>query len=170
MARLPNGPRNATTAGGKRTARGLEEHPAEPYLPEEMAEDSDPAAPLDGTLGEGLARGVTVIADTVRTLSASPGVYRMLNRRGDALYVGKARNLKRRVTSYTQIGKLPRRLQRMVAETVAMEVVETHTEVEALLPASNLIKRLTTSYKVLMRDDKSFPYILQVVRTSCRER
>src|SRR3546814_8659456 len=125
-----------------------------------MAEDSDPAAPLDGTLGEGLARGVTVIADTVRTLSASPGVYRMLNRRGDALYVGKARNLKRRVTSYTQIGKLPRRLQRMVAETVAMEVVETHTEVEALLLESTLIKRLMPRYNVLLRDDKSFPSLL----------
>ncbi|MGF1592421.1 MAG: excinuclease ABC subunit UvrC [Kiloniellaceae bacterium] len=136
---------------------GLEEDPAEAYLPEPGtgSEEVETAG-----LGEGLARGVTVIADTAKTLSASPGVYRMLNRRGDALYVGKARNLKRRVTSYTQIAKLPRRLQRMVAETVSMEVVETHTEVEALLLESNLIKRLMPRYNVLLRDDKSFPYIL----------
>src|SRR3546814_18934145 len=99
MHRRPERPCDDPAGGVKRSAMGLEEHAAEPYLAEEMAEDSDPAAPLDGTLGEGLARGVTVIADTVRTLSASPGVYRMLNRRGDALYVGKARTRTRRVTS-----------------------------------------------------------------------
>ncbi|MEQ8355872.1 MAG: excinuclease ABC subunit UvrC, partial [Kiloniellaceae bacterium] len=150
-ARLLNDP----SAGGKRSAMGLEEDPAEPYSGDAVAADFDLAG-----LGEGLARGVTVIAGTVKTLSASPGVYRMLNRKGDAVYVGKARNLKRRVTNYTQIAKLPRRLQRMVAETVAMEVVETHTEVEALLLESNLIKRLMPRYNVLLRDDKSFPYIL----------
>ncbi len=144
------------SAGGKRSAMGMEEDLAEPYAAEEIE-----LSGLEfGALGEGLARGVTVIADTVKTLSSSPGVYRMLNRKGDALYVGKARNLKRRVTSYTQISKLPRRLQRMVAETVAMEVVETHTEVEALLLESNLIKRFMPRYNVLLRDDKSFPYIL----------
>ncbi|HAD24725.1 MAG TPA: excinuclease ABC subunit C, partial [Alphaproteobacteria bacterium] len=110
---------------------GLEDDPAEPFVPED-----DALPDLDGLgegLGEGLARGVTVIAGTVKTLPAGPGVYRMLNRKGDALYVGKARNLKRRVTNYTQIAKLPRRLQRMVAETTRMEIVTTHTEVEALL-------------------------------------
>ncbi len=146
------------SAGGKRSAMGLEEDPAEPYLAE--GDEADVSGLDTSMLGEGLARGVEVIAGTVKTLSASPGVYRMLNRKGDALYVGKARNLKRRVTSYTQIAKLPRRLQRMVAETVAMEVVETHTEVEALLLESNLIKRLMPRYNVLLRDDKSFPYIL----------
>ncbi len=144
------------SAGGKRSAMCMEEDLAEPYA----AEDIELSGLEFGALGEGLARGVTVIADTVKTLSSSPGVYRMLNRKGDALYVGKARNLKRRVTSYTQISKLPRRLQRMVAETVAMEVVETHTEVEALLLESNLIKRFMPRYNVLLRDDKSFPYIL----------
>ena len=147
------------SAGGKRSAMGMEEDPAEPYVIE-GEDDALDLATLDATWGEGLARGVTVIADTVKTLSSSPGVYRMLNRKGDAVYVGKARNLKRRVPNYTQIAKLPRRLQRMVAETVAMEVVETHTEVEALLLESNLIKRLMPRYNVLLRDDKSFPYIL----------
>ncbi|MGH6685060.1 MAG: GIY-YIG nuclease family protein, partial [Pseudolabrys sp.] len=107
-----------------------------------------------------LARGVEVIVDALKRLPPSPGVYRMLNKSGDALYVGKARNLKKRVNAYTQIGKLPERLRRMVAETVQLEVVTTHTEVEALLLEINLIKRLMPRDNVLLRDDKSFPYIL----------
>jgi excinuclease ABC subunit C len=107
-----------------------------------------------------LARGLEVIVEAVKRLPANPGVYRMLNKSGDALYVGKARNLKKRVTAYTQIGKLPERLRRMVAETVQLEVVTTNTEVEALLLEINLIKRLMPRYNVLLRDDKSFPYIL----------
>jgi excinuclease ABC subunit C len=107
-----------------------------------------------------LAHGIAVIADTVRTLPGRPGVYRMLNTVGDVLYVGKARNLKKRVTSYARPDKLSIRIKRMVAETAAMEVVTTHTEVEALLLESNLIKRLMPRYNVLLRDDKSFPYIL----------
>ena len=78
-------------------------------------------------------KGVAVIEAALETMSASPGVYRMLDAKGDALYVGKARSLKRRVTSYTQIGRLPERLRRMVSETVTMETVTTHTEAEALL-------------------------------------
>ena len=112
-------------------------------------------APGPGTL----AQGIDVIKNQVRTLSSGAGVYRMLNAAGDVLYVGKARNLKRRVTNYTQPARLSIRLQRMVAETVAMEVVTTHTEVEALLLESNLIKRFRPRYNVLLRDDKSFPYI-----------
>ncbi|MEE8505210.1 MAG: excinuclease ABC subunit UvrC, partial [Kiloniellales bacterium] len=108
----------------------------------------------------GLARGAATIAEAVKTLPATPGVYRMLDQRGDALYVGKAKNLKKRVATYSQAGKLPRRLQRMVADTVAVEVVTTHTEIEALLLESNLIKRLMPRDNVLLRDDKSFPYIL----------
>src|SRR6185437_14288113 len=95
----------------------------------------------------------------VKNLPPLPGVYRMLDARGDALYVGKARNLKSRVANYTHLGELSIRLRRMVAETAAMEVVLTHTEVEALLLESNLIKRLMPRYNVLLRDDKSFPFI-----------
>ncbi len=147
------------SVGGKRSAMAIEEDPAEPFMVEPNANGSGGLQDVGGgpfvhDLTPGLAGGLAVIAETVKTLTASPGVYRMLNRRGDALYVGKARNLKRRVTSYTQLTKLPRRLQRMVAETVAMEVVETHTEVEALLLESNLIKRLMPRYNVLLRDDK----------------
>ncbi len=104
--------------------------------------------------------GVALIRERLTTLPEGPGVYRMLNTDGDALYVGKARNLKRRVTNYTQLNRLPYRLQRMVAETAELEIVTTHTEAEALLLESNLIKRLAPRYNVLLRDDKSFPYIL----------
>ena len=107
-----------------------------------------------------LARGLGVVRRQVKTLSGAPGVYRMLNRRGDALYVGKAKNLKRRVASYASAGKLSNRLQRMIAETTAIEIVTTHTEAEALLLEANLIKRFMPRYNVLLRDDKSFPFIL----------
>ena len=107
-----------------------------------------------------LRRGAEVIAATLKTLPGGPGVYRMLNRRGDALYVGKARSLRKRVAAYAQVANLPIRLQRMVAETVALDIVTTHTEVEALLLESNLIKRFMPRYNVLLRDDKSFPFIL----------
>ena len=109
--------------------------------------------------GGELARGVTVIREALRTLPPGPGVYRMLNAKGDALYVGKARNLKSRVANYTHAAALSTRLKRMVAETHALEVVVTHTEVEALLLECNLIKRFLPRYNVLLRDDKSFPYI-----------
>jgi excinuclease ABC subunit C len=92
-------------------------------------------------------------------MPATPGVYRMLDRRGDAVYVGKARNLKSRVQNYTHPAGLSNRLRRMVAETAAMEIVVTHTEAEALLLECNLIKRLMPRYNVLLRDDKSFPLI-----------
>ncbi len=92
-------------------------------------------------------------------MPASPGVYRMLDRRGDALYVGKARSLKGRVQNYAHPAGLSNRLRRMIAETASMEVVVTHTEAEALLLECNLIKRLMPRYNVLLRDDKSFPFI-----------
>src|SRR5262249_12305689 len=94
------------------------------------------------------------------TLPGGPGVYRMLNRKGDALYVGKAKSLKKRVAAYTQIDRLTNRLKRMVAETAALEGITTQSEVEALLLESNLIKRLTPRYTASLRDDKSFPYSL----------
>src|SRR5487761_2406375 len=104
--------------------------------------------------------GAAIIAATLATLPASPGVYRMLDAKGDALYVGKARNLVRRVTSYTQLGRLPERLRRMVAETAAMEVITTHTEAEALLLEANLIKRLKPRFNIVLRDDKSYPWLM----------
>jgi excinuclease ABC subunit C len=107
-----------------------------------------------------IERGVGVIRAQVRTLPNAPGVYRMLDEHGDVLYVGKARNLKKRVVNYTHPAKLPHRIFRMVSETASMEIVRTHTEVEALLLESNLIKRLKPRFNVLLRDDKSFPHIL----------
>jgi excinuclease ABC subunit C len=109
--------------------------------------------------GGALASGVAVLTAQLPTLPNGPGVYRMLNAKGDALYVGKARSLKKRVATYTQIDRLPNRLRRMVAETATLEIVTTQSEVEALLLESNLIKRLTPRYNVSLRDDKSFPYI-----------
>ena len=106
-----------------------------------------------------LTQGLETIRAALKTLPASPGVYRMLDRKGDAVYVGKARNLKARVQNYTVLGNLSTRLRRMVAETRSLEVVVTHTEVEALLLENNLIKRLMPRYNVLLRDDKSFPFI-----------
>jgi excinuclease ABC subunit C len=106
-----------------------------------------------------LEQGLAVIRAQAKRLPARPGVYRMLNAAGDVLYVGKARNLKSRVTSYTQPARLPQRLLRMVAQTRSMVIVTTHTEAEALLLEANLIKRFRTPYNVLLRDDKSFPHI-----------
>lgn len=93
-------------------------------------------------------------------MPSAPGVYRMLDGKGDALYVGKARNLLRRVTAYTQLGRLPERLRRMVSETAAMEIVTTHTEAEALLLEANLIKRLKPRFNIVLRDDKSYPWLM----------
>jgi len=104
--------------------------------------------------------GSAVIRDFVRTLPAAPGVYRMIDAEGAVMYVGKARNLKARVTNYTRPEGLEIRLQRMIAATVSMEFVRTETESEALLLEANMIKRLKPRFNVLLRDDKSFPYIL----------
>src|ERR687886_2078748 len=113
--------------------------------------------------GEGqpdLEAGVAAIREVLKTLPRNPGVYRMQDARGDVLYVGKARVLKNRVTNYTQVAKLPKRLQRMVAQTRSMTIVTTRTEAEALLLEAQLIKRFRPAYNVLLRDDKSFPFIL----------
>lgn len=104
--------------------------------------------------------GVAVIRQVLKSLRAVPGVYRMLDARGDVLYCGKARALKNRVTNYTQANRLPLRLQRMVSQTRSMEIVTTNSEAEALLLEAQLIKRYRPAYNVLLRDDKSFPYIL----------
>src|SRR5919199_283209 len=107
-----------------------------------------------------LETGVAAIREVLKTLPVRPGVYRMQDARGDVLYVGKARALKNRVTNYTQVAKLPKRLQRMVAQTRSMTIVTTRTEAEALLLEAQLIKRFRPAYNVLLRDDKSFPFIL----------
>lgn len=104
--------------------------------------------------------GVAVIKDALATMPSNPGVYRMLNEAGEALYVGKALNLKKRVVSYTQINQLPERLRRMVALTCAMEIVTTATEAEALLLEANLIKRLKPRFNILLRDDKTYPWLV----------
>jgi len=105
-------------------------------------------------------RGVAAIERALETMPLSPGVYRMLAASGDALYVGKARSLRKRVASYAQLARLPERLRRMVNETVAMEIVTTHTEAEALLLEANLIKRLKPRYNIVLRDDKSYPWLM----------
>jgi excinuclease ABC subunit C len=105
-------------------------------------------------------KGAEVIQAFVRHLPNQPGVYRMMNEAGDVLYVGKARSLKKRVTNYAQGRGHSNRITRMIAQTTNMEFVTTRTEAEALLLEANLIKRLKPRFNVLMRDDKSFPYIL----------
>ncbi|WP_157217681.1 excinuclease ABC subunit UvrC [Flavisphingomonas formosensis] len=107
-----------------------------------------------------LEAGIAAIREVLKTLPARPGVYRMTDARGDVLYVGKARVLKNRVTNYTQVSRLPQRLNRMVAQTRGMTIVTTNTEAEALLLEAQLIKRFRPPYNVLLRDDKSFPFIL----------
>ncbi|MCB4859868.1 excinuclease ABC subunit UvrC [Sphingobium sp. PNB] len=104
--------------------------------------------------------GVEAIRTTLKTLPTRPGVYRMQDARGDVLYVGKARALRNRVTNYTQVDRLPKRVQRMVAQTRSMTIVTTNSEAEALLLEAQLIKRFRPPYNVLLRDDKSFPFIL----------
>ncbi len=120
-----------------------------------------PAAP-DGDTGpddDGQA-GFDLIRRQLKSLPNAPGVYRMLDAKGELLYVGKAKNLRKRVASYTKPAGMTIRIQRMVQMTRALEVVSTHTEVEALLLEANMIKRLKPRFNVVLRDDKSFPYIL----------
>jgi excinuclease ABC subunit C len=132
---------------------------------------SDPNAPtrfhedkatftVRGSDAPDIEAGVAAIRNVLATLPIRPGVYRMLDARGDVLYVGKARALKNRVTNYTQVDRLSKRLQRMVAQTRSMMIVTTNNEAEALLLEAQLIKRYRPAYNVLLRDDKSFPFIL----------
>ncbi len=106
-----------------------------------------------------LLNGLAVIDSFAKSAGLGPGVYRMLNAAGEYLYIGKARQLEKRIASYTQFDKLPVRLQRMVAETVAMEATHTRTEAEALMLEANMIRKHLPRYNVLLRDDKSVPYI-----------
>ena len=126
---------------------------------EQQAEPIPGEAPARTGNAVSIAGGVAVLRAVLRNVPGGPGVYRMLDRRGDALYVGKARNLKSRIQNYTHPAGLSNRLRRMVAETATLEIVVTATEAEALLLECNLIKRLMPRYNVLLRDDKSFPFI-----------
>jgi excinuclease ABC subunit C len=103
--------------------------------------------------------GLSTIQTNLALLPDTPGVYRMLGEKGEVLYVGKAKSLKKRVSSYTRIDQLPKRIQRMVSFTRSMQFVTTRTEAEALLVEAGLIKSLKPHYNILLRDDKSFPYI-----------
>jgi excinuclease ABC subunit C len=109
---------------------------------------------------EARPRGVAAIEEALRLMPAAPGVYRMIGAKGEVLYVGKAKNLKRRVASYAKLPRQSIRIRRMVAQAAAVEVVTTHTEVEALLLEANLIKKLKPRYNIILRDDKSFPYLV----------
>jgi excinuclease ABC subunit C len=123
-----------------------------PEVPEDSAE-----AVADGPLAVGHA----AIENAVRLAPTSPGVYRMLNAANDVLYVGKAKNVKKRLTSYARVSApQPARILRMIAATVAVEIISTSSETEALLLEANLIKQLRPRFNVQLRDDKSFPYIL----------
>ena len=117
--------------------------------------DTD-AIPAEGSLADGMR----IIAELVRTLPRKPGVYRMIAADGEVLYVGKARSLRSRVAAYTQPTRLATRLMRMVSATRTMEFAVTGSEAEALLLENNLIKRFHPRFNVLLRDDKSFPYIV----------
>src|SRR3954453_3487781 len=135
------------------------DRPDHPKAAERFNEDQATYA-VRGEGAPDLDAGVAAIREVLKTLPRNSGVYRMQDARGDVLYVGKARALKNRVTNYTQVAKLPKRLQRMVAQTRSMTIVTTRTEAEALLLEAQLIKRFRPAYNVLLRDDKSFPFIL----------
>ena len=137
-----------------------EEDLREENLREEDDESTLPELELTEAPAGTLAAGRAAIARAVKNAPAGPGVYRMIGDKGEVLYVGKAKSIKKRVTSYTRPVAYDARIARMIAGTVAMEFVSTATETEALLLEANLIKRLRPRFNVLLRDDKSFPYIL----------
>ena len=123
------------------------------------ADETQNSAPIAADEPD-FARGLAYLKSQLKTLPAKAGVYRMLDEAGNALYVGKARDLSKRVPSYTRPMNLNARLMRMVAETKQLEIIVTATEVEALLLESNLIKQLRPRYNILLRDDKSFAHIM----------
>src|ERR1700756_1231471 len=133
-------------------ATDLVEEDEEQALPEPEIDLAAPAGPL--------AAGRATIARHARPAPSSPGVYRMIDAKGDVLYVGKAKNIRKRIVAYTRPTGYDPRIERMIAATAALEFVSTATDTEALLLEANLIKRLRPRFNVLLRDDKSFPYIL----------
>ncbi|MEZ5710888.1 MAG: excinuclease ABC subunit UvrC [Blastomonas sp.] len=130
-----------------------------PNAPERFNEEGATYA-VRGSDKPDLEAGAAAIRAVLQTLPAKPGVYRMLDARGDVLYVGKARALRNRVANYVQVERLSIRLKRMVSQTRNMAIVTTNSEAEALLLEAQLIKRYRPAYNVLLRDDKSFPFIL----------
>ena len=129
-------------------------------LREEDEKSSLPELELEGAPIGTLAAGRAAIARSAKVAPSAPGVYRMIDAQGDVLYVGKAKNIKKRVTAYARPTGHDTRISRMIAATATLEFVTTKTETEALLLEANLIKRLRPRFNVLLRDDKSFPYIL----------
>ena len=131
-------------------------------LPEEEEETSlpEPEPAEAEALPTTLAAGRAAIERYAKLAPATAGVYRMSNEAGDVLYVGKAKNIRKRIAAYTRTGGYDQRIARMIAATAHIEFVTTRTETEALLLEANLIKRLRPRFNVLLRDDKSFPYIL----------
>jgi excinuclease ABC subunit C len=130
-----------------------------------LEEDEEQALPepeqdLDLAAVGPLAVGRAVIASHAKLAPSSPGVYRMIDAKGDVLYVGKAKNIRKRIIAYGRPTGYDPRIERMIAATAALEFVSTATETEALLLEANLIKRLRPRFNVLLRDDKSFPHIL----------
>src|SRR5258708_24878928 len=172
-------PDNPKASGRQTARRGSDPVPPRTDLPQEAAAaDIDPAMvtpeeddeallpevseELSEAIPEGpLAVGHAAIEQAVRLAPTSPGVYRMLNAANDVLYVGKAKNVRKRLASYARLTAVqPARIMRMIAATVSIEIVSTSTETEALLLEANLIKQLRPRFNVQLRDDKSFPYIL----------
>ena len=149
----------ATDDPRKNIEPSLEPEPAQPGEDEEasLPEVEEDFAPDQTAV---LAAGRDVIARYAKHAPSAPGVYRMISASGDVLYVGKAKNIKKRITSYARPTGHVTRIARMIAVTATIEFVSTATETEALLLEANLIKRLRPRFNVLLRDDKSFPYIL----------
>src|SRR5262245_5829752 len=135
-------------------------------LKDDEEEAQLPDLPDDGGIGldvppeAGVGAGRNVISEFARHAPQGPGVYRMVGGGGEVLYVGKAKSIRKRVLSYARPTGDVTRIARMVAITASIEFVTTATETEALLLEANLIKRLRPRFNVLLRDDKSFPYIL----------
>ncbi|MBB3693099.1 excinuclease ABC subunit UvrC [Sphingomonas sp. BK580] len=130
------------------------------YGPPDRFNEEQATFTIRGADTPDLKAGEAAIRNVLKTLPLKPGVYRMHDAKGDVLYVGKARALKNRVANYVQVERLPKRLQRMVSQTRSMTIVTTNNEAEALLLEAQLIKRYRPAYNVLLRDDKSFPFIL----------
>src|SRR5258707_14276441 len=136
-------------------ATPVAEDDEESRLPEAVEETGEAVA--EGTLAVGHA----AIENAVRLAPTSPGVYRILNPGNDVLYVGKAKNVRKRLASYARVAAVqPARIMRMIAATVAVEIVSTSTETDALRLAANLIKQLSRRLNVQLPDTKSFPYVL----------